>query len=108
MVTCAVLWIPIPLLHWAGHEIFELPTLSQLSSILMIATMGLVYNGCFMIVVSQTNPVFAAVGIMATIPLVALTDWVLFSEAVGWRNIVGGLSILVGFGILVRENQKTT
>ncbi|KAK3808301.1 MAG: hypothetical protein J3Q66DRAFT_354476 [Benniella sp.] len=106
VVTCTMLWIPIPLLHWTGHEIFELPTLNQLSSVLMIATMGLVYNGCFMIVVSQTSPVFAAVGVMATIPLVALTDWILFNQAVGWGNILGGLSILVGFGILVRENQK--
>lgn len=107
VVTFTMLWIPIPLLHWTGHEIFELPTLRQFSSILLVAAMGLIYNGCFMIVVSQTSPVFAAVGIMATIPLVALTDWILFSQAVGWGNIVGGLSILVGFGILVRENQKT-
>jgi drug/metabolite transporter (DMT)-like permease len=106
VVTCTMLWIPIPLLHWTGHEIFELPALNQLSSVLMIATMGLIYNGCFMIVVSQTSPVFAAVGVMATIPLVALTDWILFDQAVGWGNMVGGLSILVGFGILVRENQK--
>ncbi|KAF9355942.1 hypothetical protein BGX26_005906 [Mortierella sp. AD094] len=104
VVTFTMLWVPIPLLHWIGHEVFELPTLSELSSILMIATLGLIYNGCFMIVVSQTSPVFAAVGIMATIPLVALTDWVLFSETVGWGNIVGGISILVGFTILVREN----
>ncbi|KAG0353367.1 hypothetical protein BC939DRAFT_458457 [Gamsiella multidivaricata] len=106
VVTCTVLWLPIPLFHWMGHEIFELPTLSEFSSILMIATLGLIYNGCFMIVVSQTSPVFAAVGVMATIPLVALTDWVLFNETVGWGNVVGGLSILAGFGILVRENRK--
>ncbi|KAG0010279.1 hypothetical protein BGZ80_001624 [Entomortierella chlamydospora] len=89
VVTFAMLWVPIPFLHWIGHEVFELPTLSELSSILMIATLGLIYNGCFMIVVSQTSPVFAAVGIMATIPLVALTDWVLFNETVGWGNVVG-------------------
>ncbi|KAF8926710.1 hypothetical protein BGZ58_010971 [Dissophora ornata] len=106
VVTCTMLWVPIPLLHWIGHEIFELPTLGEFASILMIATLGLIYNGCFMIVVSQTSPVFAAVGVMATIPLVALTDWVLFNETVGWGNVAGGLSILVGFGILVRENRK--
>ncbi|KAF9111962.1 hypothetical protein BGX27_004183 [Mortierella sp. AM989] len=100
VVTFTMFWVPIPLLHWMGHEVFELPTLNELSSILMIATLGLIYNGCFMIVVSQTSPVFAAVGIMATIPLVALTDWVLFNEAVGWGNVVGGLSILLGFSIL--------
>ncbi|KAI1319923.1 hypothetical protein EDD11_002598 [Mortierella claussenii] len=106
VVTCTMLWVPIPILHWTGHEIFELPTLSEFSTVLMIATLGLIYNGCFMIVVSQTSPVFAAVGVMATIPLVALTDWVLFNETVGWGNVVGGLSILVGFAILVRENRN--
>jgi drug/metabolite transporter (DMT)-like permease len=72
----------------------------------MIAALGLIYNGCFMIVVSQTNPVFAAVGTMATIPLVALVDWVLFQQSVGWGNVIGGLSIVAGFAILVHENSK--
>ncbi|KAF8974874.1 hypothetical protein BGZ46_009643 [Entomortierella lignicola] len=108
VVTLTMLWVPIPLLHWMGHEIFEFPTLREFSSMLMIAALGLVYNGCFMIVVSQTSPVFAAVGVMATIPLVALTDWVLFSEVFGWGNVLGGISILGGFTILVRENQKTS
>ncbi|KAF9571788.1 hypothetical protein EC968_010659 [Mortierella alpina] len=106
VATFTMFWVPIPLLHWIGHEVFELPTLEQFSSILMIAALGLIYNGCFMIVVSQTSPVFAAVGVMATIPLVAFTDWVLFSESVGWGNVAGGLSIVAGFAILVRENQK--
>ncbi|KAG0210892.1 hypothetical protein BGX33_004622 [Mortierella sp. NVP41] len=106
VVTFTMLWVPIPLFHWMGHEIMELPTPNEFLSILMIATLGLIYNGCFMIVVSQTSPVFAAVGVMATIPLVALTDWVLFNQSVGWGNVVGGLSILAGFAILVRENRK--
>ncbi|KAG0319720.1 hypothetical protein BGZ97_001595 [Linnemannia gamsii] len=106
VVTFTMLWFPIPLLHWIGHEIMELPTWKEFLSILMIATLGLIYNGCFMIVVSMTSPVFAAVGVMATIPLVALTDWAIFHEPIGWGNIVGGLSILVGFAILVRENRK--
>ncbi|KAF9430079.1 hypothetical protein BGZ94_008443, partial [Podila epigama] len=96
VVTCLMLWIPIPILHVIGHEVFELPKKNEMLSILMIATLGLVYNGCFMIVVSQTSPVFAAVGVMATIPLVALTDWVVFRDTIGWGNIVGGISILVG------------
>lgn len=106
VVTLTMLWVPIPLFHWIGHEIMELPTWKEFLSILMIATLGLIYNGCFMIVVSMTSPVFAAVGVMATIPLVALTDWALFHETIGWGNIVGGLSILAGFAILVRENRK--
>ncbi|KAG0357245.1 hypothetical protein BG005_003811 [Podila minutissima] len=106
VVTCLMLWVPIPILHFIGHEVFELPNMNEFLSILMIAVLGLVYNGCFMIVVSQTSPVFAAVGVMATIPLVALTDWAVFGDKVGWGNIVGGISILAGFAILVRENRK--
>ncbi|KAF9584113.1 hypothetical protein BGW38_007533 [Lunasporangiospora selenospora] len=107
VLTLVFLWVPIPILHWAGYEIFELPKVNEFLSILMIAVLGLVYNGCFMIVVSMTNPVFAAVGVMATIPIVALTDWLLFKEPIGWGNIAGGLCILIGFAILTRENHKS-
>ena len=106
VVTLTVMWIPIPLLHWIGHEVFELPTRDEFLSILMIAALGLMYNGSFMVLVAQTSPVFAAVGTMATIPVVAVVDWFLFHEAVGWGNAIGGLSIVAGVTILVRENSK--
>ncbi|KAF9975262.1 hypothetical protein BGZ73_001153 [Actinomortierella ambigua] len=106
VATLTFFWIPIPLLHFIGIETFQLPTASAFLSILLIATLGLVYNGCFMIVVSQTSPVFAAVGVMATIPLVAVVDLLLFGVPIGWGNIIGGLCIVVGFGILVRENHS--
>ncbi|GJJ77938.1 solute carrier family 35, member F5 [Entomortierella parvispora] len=106
VVTFTALWIPIPFLHWIGHEVFELPTRNEFLSILMIAALGLMYNGSFMVLVAQTSPVFAAVGIMATIPVVAVVDWFLFHEAVGWGNAIGGLSIVAGVTILVRENSK--
>ncbi|KAG0040204.1 hypothetical protein BGZ82_004449 [Podila clonocystis] len=105
-VTCLILWVPIPILHFIGHEVFELPTKNEFLSVLMIATLGLVYNGCFMIVVSQTSPVFAAVGVMATIPLVALTDWAVFGDKIGWGNMVGGISILAGFAILIHRQSN--
>ncbi|KAF9380160.1 hypothetical protein CPB97_008522 [Podila verticillata] len=106
VVTCLMLWFPIPILHFIGHEVFELPTKNEFLSVLMIATLGLVYNGCFMLVVSQTSPVFAAVGVMATIPLVALTDWAVFGDKIGWGNIVGGISILAGFAILIHRQSN--
>ncbi|KAG0329791.1 hypothetical protein BG004_002268 [Podila humilis] len=111
LVTLLMLWFPLPILHFAKHEIFELPTRNEFLVVLMIATLGLVYNGCFMIVMSLTSPVFAAVGVMATIPLVALTDWAVFGEKIGWGNIVGGISILVGLevkAILYTTQQQST
>ncbi|KAF9928141.1 hypothetical protein FBU30_002597 [Linnemannia zychae] len=106
IVTLFVLWIFIPIFHWIGHEVFEWPTGREFGGVLLVATCGLVYNGCFMIVVSQTSPVFAAVGVMATIPIMTLVDWGIFRESVSWGSIVGGVCILVGFAILVRENHK--
>jgi drug/metabolite transporter (DMT)-like permease len=58
--------LPIPLLHWTGMEIFELPTLQQTGYILLIALMGLCFNACFLLVIAFTSPVEAAVGIMLT------------------------------------------
>jgi hypothetical protein len=50
LCTFAVLWIPIPLLHWMGAEEFALPSnLLTVISISGIALSGMVFNAGFMV-----------------------------------------------------------
>jgi drug/metabolite transporter (DMT)-like permease len=103
IVTLSLLWIPFPFLHYFGLEIFELPDLTTFGYILAIASMSVAYNATFMAVIALVNPVFAAVGVMLTIPAVAITDVLVTGTMVPTSTIVGSLFILVGFIILNRQ-----
>lgn len=78
LVTVFILWIPIPLLHWTGIEIFVCPDATTFGYILATALMSVIYNATFMAVIALVHPVFAAVGVMLTVPAVAITDVLVF------------------------------
>lgn len=103
IVTFFVLWIPFPILHFSGVETFELPDLTTFKYILAIASMSVIYNATFMAVIALVNPVFAAVGVMLTVPAVAITDILVTGVMVPPSTIVGSLLILIGFIILNRH-----
>ena len=84
-------------------ETFELPDLETFGYILAIASMSVIYNATFMAVIALVNPVFAAVGVMLTIPAVAVTDVLITGVMVPLPTIFGSLFILVGFVILNKQ-----
>ncbi|KAI8138552.1 hypothetical protein BJV82DRAFT_630316 [Fennellomyces sp. T-0311] len=104
--TLLLLWIPIPIFHFLGHETFELPDLRTFSYILGIASMSVVYNATFMCVIALVNPVFAAVGVMLTVPAVAITDVFVTGVMTPLSTVVGSILILIGFYILNREIKQ--
>ncbi|KAI9480619.1 MAG: hypothetical protein EXX96DRAFT_187125 [Benjaminiella poitrasii] len=111
IVTFCVLWVPFPILHVTGLERFEWPESRTLGYILAIASMSVIYNATFMAVIALINPVFAAVGVMLTIPAVAITDVFVTGVMVPLSTVIGSLFILIGFIILNRqviqeENEK--
>lgn len=103
LVTFTVLWIPFPILHFTGVETFDLPDLTTFGYILGIASMSVIYNATFMAVIALVNPVFAAVGVMLTVPAVAITDVFVTGVMVPTSTIVGSIFILIGFYILNRQ-----
>lgn len=103
IVTFLVLWIPFPFLHFSGIETFELPDPTTFKYILGIASMSVIYNATFMAVIALVNPVFAAVGVMLTVPAVAITDILVTGVMVPTSTIVGSFLILTGFIILNRQ-----
>ncbi|CAG8797137.1 576_t:CDS:2, partial [Dentiscutata erythropus] len=68
------LWVPIPILHYTGIEKFSFPDMKTFGYILLMAFSGVVFNASFMIVIALTSPIFAAIGILLTIPAVAFVD----------------------------------
>ncbi|KAG1052930.1 hypothetical protein G6F43_004962 [Rhizopus delemar] len=105
LVTFLTLWIPIPLLHLADIESFAWPDARTFGYILAIASMSVIYNATFMVIIALVNPVFAAVGVMLTVPAVAITDVLVTGVMVSSSTIVGSLLILVGFYILNRQQH---
>ncbi|KAL0093413.1 hypothetical protein F4703DRAFT_1272114 [Phycomyces blakesleeanus] len=108
IITLLILWIPLPVLHFSGYETFELPDLETFVYILGIASMSVVYNATFMCVIALVNPVFAAVGVMLTVPAVAVTDVLVTGVMVPGSTLVGSILILIGFYILNRQVKNET
>ena len=66
IMTMAFLWIPIPLLHWLGWEIFELPDSKEtILAVCGIIMSGVLFNSGFMVLLSLWGPVIA----VSTFPL---------------------------------------
>ncbi|TKA83342.1 hypothetical protein B0A55_00620 [Friedmanniomyces simplex] len=101
--TLLVLWIPIPILHFLGWEIFELPTGHTALILLVSVLANAVFSGSFLVLISLTSPVLSSVAALLTIFLVALCDQVLppplYSPLTG-AAIVGGVLIIGAFGLL--------
>jgi drug/metabolite transporter (DMT)-like permease len=104
--TLFVCWIPIPILHWIDWERFEWPDVGSWGWIVVIAICGILYNICYTFVIALISPLFASVGIMLTIPIVALTDWLLQGKTVTSAMVLGSTGILVGFGLLISTSWK--
>ncbi|KAJ2492710.1 hypothetical protein IWW37_001156 [Coemansia sp. RSA 2050] len=98
--TLLVFWVPIPALHAIGIEHFRWPSAQQFAYIAGNAMFGVAYNGGFMIALALTSPLFAAVGVMLTIPAMAAVDMVIQGHALPWSVFVGGAAILAGFATL--------
>ncbi|KAJ1836283.1 hypothetical protein LPJ63_000420 [Coemansia sp. RSA 2711] len=98
--TLALCWLPVPALHAARIERFALPNRAQALLICANALAGVAFNAGFMIALALTSPLFAAVGVMLTIPVMAVVDMAMQGQLLAWNVFVGGAAILAGFSIL--------
>ena len=98
--TLTVLWIPLPILHWVGWEVFELPT-GKAAWMLSISTLSnAIFSGSFLVLISLTSPVLSSVAALLTIFLVAIVDWAITGKALSLAAIIGGLLIIGAFLLL--------
>jgi drug/metabolite transporter (DMT)-like permease len=105
-MTLLLLWIPLPILHYTGLETFELPDRNTFGMIMAIGSMSVIYNASMMCVIALVNPVFAAVGVLLTIPVVAVTDMAITGIPLPLTTVLGSIFILTGFVILNRQISK--
>lgn len=98
--TLLVLWIPLPILHVTGLEVFELPQ-GQAAWLLAISVLAnATFSGSFLVLISLTSPVLSSVAALLTIFLVAITDWMWTGVPLSAAAIIGGLLIIVAFLLL--------
>ncbi|KAJ1952496.1 hypothetical protein GGI12_006228 [Dipsacomyces acuminosporus] len=108
LCTLGIYWFPIPIFSFAGIEQFSWPTRTQFGYIVGNALFGVAYNGAFMIALALTSPLFAAIGVMLTIPVMAVVDMIIQGQVLAWNVFAGGAAILAGFSILsISEYQDT-
>ncbi|KAK9721915.1 hypothetical protein K7432_003036 [Basidiobolus ranarum] len=108
VMTFSLQWIPILVLHLTGVEPFVVPSKEILTYLCLNAFLGVAYNGCFMSVITLTSPTFAALGIILTIPAVAMADFLVNGISVTTIELVGGAFIIAGFGIFGYADTKVS
>ncbi|KAL1956368.1 hypothetical protein VTO42DRAFT_7351 [Malbranchea cinnamomea] len=100
LFTVLVLWVPLPVLHWAGFERFEWPQ-GEAAWLLLISTLSnAVFSGSFLVLISLTSPVLSSVAALLTIFIVALVDWKFNNKQLSGASITGGILIIVAFLLL--------
>ncbi|KAJ2613580.1 hypothetical protein H4S08_002129 [Coemansia sp. RSA 1365] len=108
LTTLLVFWLPMPALHAAGVESFQWPNRSQFGLLVANGILAIAYYGGFMIALALTSPLFAAIGVMLTIPITAVVDMLIRRQVLPWNVFVGGAAILVGFCILFFAEYRDT
>ncbi|KAK5049411.1 hypothetical protein LTR84_004340 [Exophiala bonariae] len=100
LFTLTVLWIPLPILHITGLEVFELPS-RKAAGLLAISTLSnAVFSGSFLVLMSLTSPVLSSVAALLTIFLVGITDWLITGKPISFPAMVGCALIVVAFLML--------
>ncbi|PWN32541.1 uncharacterized protein FA14DRAFT_161930 [Meira miltonrushii] len=100
-VTLCTLWVGLPIANLLGWEPFSMPgNLKTYAYLLLVAMSGIVFNGCFSILLALWGPVLASVSCLLTTVLVFVAD-ILLGHDFKWISMLGCLSIIAGFGVLV-------
>ncbi|GAA5953185.1 hypothetical protein JCM3765_007435 [Sporobolomyces pararoseus] len=104
LFTFLFLWIPIPLLDLFGWESWEgFPPKEAWGALVGIIGGGVLFNGCFMILLSLWGPVVASVANLLTLILVALCDALFVPTAppLTRSSLIGGGLIVGAFAGLI-------
>lgn len=106
LFTLLVLWLPLPLLHITGIEVFELPTGSAAWYLFLSVIMNATFAGSFLVLISLTSPVLSSVAALLTIFIVAISDWILTGAPPSAAAMLGGFMIIAAFGMLSWSTWK--
>ncbi|SHO77334.1 Uncharacterized protein MSYG_1675 [Malassezia sympodialis ATCC 42132] len=97
LATFLLFWFPLFMAHLTGFETFQMPDNWILVTWITISVLcGVIFNGCFAILLSLWGPVLASMSCLLTTVIVQLTD-VLLGVPFSWLSMAGNLIITVSF-----------
>ncbi|SCV74906.1 BQ2448_7935 [Microbotryum intermedium] len=100
--TLVLFWIPIPILHYCGWELFVPPPRVTWLPILATVICGVIFNAGFMLLLSLWGPVIASVGNLCTLVLVALADTLVpTAPRLSTASLLGSGLIVASFAGLI-------
>ncbi|KAF8585001.1 hypothetical protein K439DRAFT_1344581 [Ramaria rubella] len=101
LCTAITLAFAFPILHWLSIEQFTLPPDKiTLWCVVGIASAGVVFNSCFMILLGIWGPILTSVGSLLTIVLVLITDFLFNHGTITIWSLLGSGMIVAAFGVL--------
>lgn len=105
LATACILWIGVIIAHFTHLERFEWPhNWTTVVFVLFVILCGIIFNGCFMVLLAIWGPVTASVSCLLSTVAVAVLDAVVkahFSAV----SAVGCLFIMGGFGVLLCDGS---
>lgn len=103
LITALTLWLGVVIAHVTHLERFELPSnWTTVFFILFVITAGIIFNGCFMVLLAIWGPVTASVSCLLSTVAVAILDAIIRAH---WSavSLVGCVFIVGGFGVLLLD-----
>lgn len=101
------LWPFLFLLHYTGHETFQLPPTRKIFLLLTInGFITFISDFCWCKAVLLTSPLTVTVGLSMTIPLAMVGDWVFKAFEINWGYLFGASIVTLGFLIINRDEES--
>ncbi|WFD31057.1 hypothetical protein MSPP1_002088 [Malassezia sp. CBS 17886] len=100
-VTLCLVWIPVFVANIYGWETFELPSDARTVTWIAVSVgCGVIFNGCFAILLALWGPVLASMSCLLTTVFVQLTD-IALGVPFMWMGLLGCVVIATSFFCLL-------
>ena len=111
LLNLVVMWIPVLFLSYVPsedssfYEKFATPNREQALYLFLNGFLAFLFNVSFVVSLSLTSAFITSIACVTTIPLAALTDYLLWNDVVGWYFVSGSVLIIIGFIVLLRVSS---
>lgn len=90
------------------YEKFATPNREQALYLFLNGFLAFLFNVSFVVSLSLTSAFITSIACVTTIPLAALTDYLLWNDVVGWYFVSGSVLIMIGFIVLLRVSSNNS
>jgi len=104
-------WVPVVVLSQTNIEPISFPDKAQFELMLFNTFLDSIYNVLLLLGIGLTSPIFISVGVVFTIPVSILMDYLMHSFYLPWISLIGVVLIIGGFflinGEVIYKNYKS-